>query len=466
MYRERIIDPTNVAEAAGDAARLAYPLGCYASASTIRYLFLQREGVLGLATVLQNGGSLLSLTGAQPLYDWHEREMRQLQGIRVEGHPDARPLYFDAESIPEAVIAEGKGVVAVVVGPVHAGIIEPGRFTISTGGESVVHLDAQLSYSHRGIERFFEGRDPMTLSWHVSRICANCTVARSIAYARCVETLADVRVDEAGELVRLIFAEIERLHVHLFDLGSASAGAGYGRGTTTALRLREQINRIAEEHGGSRVLFDIIQPGGIRSGALSDPRALRSQLRALRGDVERFLKELFGKRSVVHRFKGAGIISEPLARRYGAVGPSARACGIALDVRSHAPYGAYRDIAVESVVGRDGDVYARCEIRRREIAASFDLLERAFERLGERPPGAPQVLVPREGVVTCAVEGARGAESISLEVDSDGRVARLHVISAAYRNWPLVARAMEDNIVPDFPLVNKSFNLCYSCVDR
>jgi len=466
VYRERTVPLSELPAALDEAMHGALPLGCYATERTVRTLLLSNVGVLALRTPLSVGEAWESLASRYPLLAYHEREMLALQGIELRSSPDIRPLYFRADAIPEAIVAEGKGVSAVVVGPVHAGIIEPGRFTMSTGGESVVHLDAQLSYAHRALEPWFEGQHALALVPKVARICGNCSVARSWAYARAIEGLAGFELDAGTEFARLILAEMERVHVHLFDLGNIAAGAGYGKGTTAALGLRERINQLNRAVSGHRLLFDSIVPGGVRAGTLSDPASTRAILREIRVDMVRFLDEFFAKRSVLQRLEGAGIVDESLARRFGAVGPSARASGIACDVRALAPYGAYGDFAFSEVRARTGDVYARSDVRRREIERSFDLLDRALRELDIASLPMPAEIAAPPGVITTVVEGARGAESISLSLGEDGRVDRLHVISAAYRNWPLVTRAMEGNIVPDFPLVNKSFNLCYSCVDR
>ncbi len=466
LYRERQVAQADLAAALDDALYDALPLGCYATDRTVRTLSLSRAGVLAMVTPLQPGEAWESLASRYPLFANHEREMQAMQGIDVRSSPDRRPLYFRADAIPEAVVAEGRGVSAVVVGPVHAGIIEPGRFTISTGGESVVHIDAQLSYSHRALEPWFEGQSVLALAPQVARVCGNCSVARSWAYARAIEALAGAELDAGTEYARLALAEMERIHIHLFDLGSIAAGAGYGKGTTAALELRERINQLNRVVGGHRLLFDSIVPGGIRPGTFADPGSTRAILRTIRDDAMRFVDAFLAKRSVLRRLEGAGIVEPAMARRFGAVGPSARASGIACDVRALAPYGAYREFSFTEERASAGDVFARSEVRRREIERSFDLLERALRAMeGVALPVPTELSVP-EGTIATVVEGARGAESISLSVAAEGRVGRLHIISAAYRNWPLVTRAMEGNIVPDFPLVNKSFNLCYSCVDR
>jgi Ni,Fe-hydrogenase III large subunit len=465
MYRETLISYADVREYALTTSQTLEPLGAYASNGRIRYLFLEEAGVFG-AMLEVNDEPVPSLTPLMPLFDWHEREMREKQNIAFQGHPDGRPLFGGAANPDAAVTAEGKGVNVVVVGPVHAGIIEPGRFTFSTGGETVIHLDSQLGFSHRNLEPSFEGRDAAGAAYFIARICGGCSVARSWAYARAVEALAGIEVDEPAELSRVVFAELERLYNHVFDLGSSCAGAGFGRGHTFGLRLKEQLQQLCAEICGHRLLFDAVCPGGVRQGVLRQPLELRSKLQALRGDVERFTDELFDNGSVVRRFDDSGILDSNIARAFGVVGPARRASGGAIDVRAYAPYGPYRRLAVRTAIAEAGDVLARCEVKRQEIAESFRLLEEVLSALGRVPARDPLYVAAGEGAVTTAVEGARGAETVSVEADARGRLKRVHIISASYRSWPVVGRAMEGNIIPDFPLVNKSFNLCYSCADR
>ncbi|MHB8146101.1 MAG: hydrogenase large subunit [Vulcanimicrobiaceae bacterium] len=465
MYQEIDVPLEAVRASVAEMARTAEPLGAYASLQRVRYLFLRPDGV-HCATTNTGGAALPSITSDLPLYDWHEREMRQKQGITFDGHADSRPLFIGEGTIPEALTAQGKGVNVVVVGPVHAGIIEPGRFTFSTGGETTIHLDAQFSYGHRDIERALEGWDAFRTAPLIARICGGCSVARSWSYARALEHLAGFQSDEATEYARTVLAELERLYNHIFDLANVASGAGYGRGLAIGLGLKERVLRLCAQAASHRLLFDAIVPGGVKSGVLEQPEGLRDDLRSLRPEVARFMDELFENRSVVRRLQGAGMLDSQTARLFGACGPARRASGGTLDVRAFSPYGAYGDLGVRAVTSNGGDVLARCRVKRGEIKESFRLLDESLAVLVGRVVSVPHRLSAKEGCVTTAVEGSRGTETVSLEVNAAGALERLHVISASYRNWPSVVRAMEGNIIPDFPLVNKSFNLCYSCMDR
>jgi Ni,Fe-hydrogenase III large subunit len=448
-----------------ELAQTAEPLGAYATADSVRYPFLTADGVRSLA-LRRDAQPVPSLTAVLPLYDWHEREMQQTHGIVFADRPDRRPLFIAAGLVPGALTAQGEGLTVVVVGPVHAGIIEPGRFTFTTGGETVISLDAQFSYSRRGLESALAGRDALAAAPAVARICGGCSAARSWAYARALEALAGVACEDAAEYARVVFAELERLYNHLFDLGNAASGAGYGRGLARGLELKERVAKACAAVAGHRLLFDAIVPGGVRSGVLRDPAALRRDLHRLRAEVKRFTGELFANQSLLRRFAGAGVVDADTARLFGTGGPARRASGGKLDVRAFAPYGAYRTLGMRVRGEKSGDVLARCRVKTEEIAESFRLLDDALAALGKQPPGEPLDFAPAAGHVTTAVEGARGIETVSVELNARGTIERLHVISASYRNWPVVPRAMDGNIIPDFPLVNKSFNLCYACMDR
>jgi Ni,Fe-hydrogenase III large subunit len=449
--------------------REGMPLGAYAAGGDAHYLFLEPGGPLAVTFPLESEAGLHSFANTVPLFAWDEREMSDERGVRFADLPDPRPFRAHGGTMPAAVVASGTGLMHMVVGPVHAGIIEPGRFTFSSGGESVVYLDAQLGYGHRGVERALEGAAAVDAARRVARICGGCSAARSHAYALALEELAGLTVAPEVELGRLVVCELERIYNHLADLAASSAGAGWAPGFANGMALKERAMRACAQVSGHRLLFDAIVPGGLSAGVLRSPEELRVELSELADDVERYVGGLFGNGSVVSRWLHTGGVPHEIARAFGAVGPAHRASHGQRDVRTFASYGAYRRLMVNVSSHTGGDVFARCSVKRDELQESFRLVEEALTTLDDAAPGsAHDVLevVPARGTAIAVVEGPRGAETLALHVDGTGRLERLHAISASYRNWPLVVRAMEGNIIPDFPLVNKSFNLCYACVDR
>lgn len=451
IYRRALVSAQDFGDSVTVASKIGEPLGAFADGDVVECLLLGHDGITAYVTQVPKEERTM-LAAARPMFDWDEREMRG-------------ELFIQNGYFPEALVAEGRGVTAIVVGPVHAGIIEPGRFTFSSGGETVVHLDAQLSYSRRGVESALRGLGCLEAANRVARICASCSVARSYAYALAVERLSGVDCGEETDLARLALAELERLYNHLFDMAVACAGAGYGRGQLEGYRLKERVQRLCAAHYGHRYLFDTIVPGGVAAGEPSDREILRDALHELKDVVKRYGDHLFRTDSLVRRFEGAGIVPAETAAAFGAVGPTRRASALDFDVRTRAPYGAYRGLDPAVALERTGDVLARVRVKYTEALESIRLLDTALALLGNHCVKPRAVSQSASGRMAVAVEGPRGAETVSIEC-IDGRIAGCHFISASYRNWPVVTRAMEGNIVPDFPLVNKSFNLCYACADR
>ncbi len=448
------------------AALLEVPLGAYACGEGVHYLFLEPGGVVALSRSLEADRELPSLAAIRPLFSWDEREIADEYGVRFLGAPDVRPFRGRAGTMPIAVTAKGAGVMQFVVGPVHAGIIEPGRFTFSSGGENVVHLDAQLGYSYRGVERALEGRSPRAAARLVARICAGCSAARSHAYALALERLAGIVLEPEVEFARLVVCELERVYNHLADLAASASAAGFGPGFAHGMALKERAMRLCALATGHRLLFDAIVPGGVGEGVVREPARLLGELAVLAPAIEAYTVGLFANGSLVSRWQRTGVVSRDLGAAFGTVGPAHRGSGGTRDVRAYAPYGAYRSLAVTPASESSGDAFARCTVKREELRESCRLIRDALLRLSDRALPGPDLASIPEGVAVAAVEGARGTETIAVHVGAAGLLERVHAISASYRNWPVVARAMEGNIIPDFPLVNKSFNLCYACADR
>jgi Ni,Fe-hydrogenase III large subunit len=430
-----------------------------------------------------------SLTPILPAAQWDEREALDVFGIEPLGHPDPRPLVYHEPAAgagaavarpgapagaPAAArrfkpfVAHGDGVYQLPVGPIHAGIIEPGHFRFSAVGESVLHLDARLFYTHRGLERLVEGRTFEAALPIVERACGVCTVTHATAYSRAVERLTGTEVPPRARLARVLLAEMERLYNHVGDLGNICAGVGFNFGTSRLGWEKERLLRLNEALTGHRYLTGVVAPGGLRLDLNTEALAgLAAAVREIDREVRSVVRLLVRSDSFMNRLHGAGIVPAPEALRLGAVGVAARASGLTDDLRRDRPADGYLDLEIPIVEASAGDAAARFHVRAQEAAVSSRLIRKIAAALPAGPICVPLARRPRKGASTLAgAEGPRGASWVWLMAGSNGRIERLHLRSGSFANWPVVASAVPGNIVPDFPLINKSFELCYACTDR
>jgi Ni,Fe-hydrogenase III large subunit/Ni,Fe-hydrogenase III component G len=433
-----------------------------------------------------------SITPAVPAAHWDEREARDLLGIVPIGHPDPRRLVLherwprgyhplrkdvpagvrppdaDRRFVPFEV--HGEGVYQLPVGPIHAGIIEPGHFRFSAIGERVLHLDARLFFTHRGLEKLVEGRRFAAAAPLVERACGVCTVTHALAYAQAVEALHGTEVPERARWARVLLAEMERLYNHVGDLGNLCAGIGFAPGVARLGALRERLLRANDALTGHRYLMGVVAPGGLWSDLDPDGlAALPVVLAEVAGELSAAVRSLVRSDGVMARFHGTGAVPRETAIALGALGVAARAVGIATDLRADRPYAAYAELGIDVVTATSGDVAARFHVRAREAHESLRLIRDVLARLRVGPIAVDlaEARQPSPGAsVLAAAEGPRGASWIWLRAGADGTVDRLRLRSASFANWPVVAAAVPGDLVPDFPLINKSFELCYACTDR
>jgi Ni,Fe-hydrogenase III large subunit len=392
---------------------------------------------------------------------WDEREAHDLYGIGFAGHEPLRPLVDHCHRSQEwAAPVRGRGTYQVAVGPTHAGVIESGHFRFHVVGDRILHLDAQLFYKHRGLERAAQGSTLQAGTPYLSRVCAACTVTNTLAYTDACEQLSGLRPGPELTRVRHALVEFERVWNHLNDIAAICAGVGLAAGNNVFAALTERARRLNERLTGHRFLRGAVQIG--RNELEWDAATLRdavAALRTLRTDAARAWRELAFNNSFQDRLRGVGIIDHDLALTLGAVGPAARAAGIAEDLRTHTHTGFTPVMPDEP----DGDVQARYEQRALELWQAFALLDALLDRPVR--PSRTEPATPRPGPAIGAVEGPRG-RTVCVVESAEGRVDRLHLRTASYANWAAVAAAATGNLLPDFPLINKSFELCYACVDR
>ena len=430
-----------------------------------------------------------SVGRALPAALWDERELKDLFGIVPEGHPDPRrlvlhdayppgfhPLRRDSPAeVPDLpaqrhfvpFAAHGEGVYQLPVGPIHAGVIEPGHFRFSAVGESILHLDARLFFTHRGVEKLVEGRTFGMALEIVQRSCGVCTVTHAIAYCHALERLAGTELPPRAASLRAILAELERLYNHVGDLGNICAGVGFNVGSSQLAWLKERLLRVNEAMTGHRYLTGAVAPGGLAiapQDVVLD--ALGGRLAEIETDLLAILRLVNRADAVLERFRGTGRLASDVARRLGTVGVAARASGLPIDLRRDRPSGAYRELAVPLVESASGDVAARFHVRAQEAIASFGLLRALLAGLPAGPVHAELGSIEPGTSALGWAEGPRGASWIWLRAGCEGTVDRLRLRSASFANWTAVAAVAPGNLVPDFPLINKSFELCYACTDR
>ncbi len=357
----------------------------------------------------------------------------------------------------------GDGVHEIPVGPVHAGIIEPGHFRFSVVGEKVLRLEERLGYVHKGIERRFTEFPALEGHRLAARVCGDSAVAFSWAYCQALESLGGCVIAGRAALLRALCLEIERVQNHLGDLGALGNDAGFAFGLAQFSRLKETLLRTVDAALGQRYLLDAIVPGGTRMDLSSEAaRALADCVVRVAREAQH-LQSIYDEHPGVRdRFVGAGQVSPLLARTLGLVGFAGRASGQSFDARVDLPSPPYDALVPTAAVRTEGDVAARVAVRFEEVQESCRLIALILEHL---PPGPHRIEAGLPAADTLAIgliEGWRGPVLVALEVAPDGNVRRCHPHDPSWQNWPVLEHAIIGNIVPDFPLINKSFNLSYS----
>jgi Ni,Fe-hydrogenase III large subunit len=446
------------------------------------YMALRDEaaGEIGVVSLECPDSQFPSVAQAHPPALHLEATIRDLFGLQPSGSPDPRP-WLDHDrwgvryplnpsecppEIPPYVFlpSEGESLHEIAVGPVHAGIIEPGHFRFTATGETVVRLEERLGYVHKGIEGLMAGADIGRAARLAGRISGDSTVAYGIAFARAVEAALEIEVPRRAVWLRALMAELERLANHFGDIGAICNDAAFSLMHTHCGVLRERVLRAADMCFGHRLMRDRVIPGGVAADLDGQGATC---LRGLIDEVRRrfpSLVELYDNTaSLQDRTVGTGILQSALARQYACGGYVGRASGRTFDARRAPAYPPYDQLSFEVPALEAGDVNARVWIRIHEVEQSLSLVEQILDQL---PSGQIRVDVPaardgaREGMAL--VEGFRGDILVWLRLGAGGQVERCHLRDPSWFQWPLLEAAIEGNIVADFPLCNKSFNCSYS----
>ena len=430
-----------------------------------------------------------SMAAEMPAFNWYEREVKDLLGLRPQGHPDPRPLTLHGDW-PEEVQPlrkefagtewmarvdsresfmryQGQDITEVAVGPIHAGIIEPGHFRFGAVGDTVLHLDARLFYTHRGLEKRCEGQSLKKALFVAERICGVCALAHTVAYAQAVEKMAKLEAPIRAQYLRTLFLEMERLYNHIGDVGNVCAGFGFAVGVSQGSRLREELLQLNERIAGHRYLRGIVALGGMRQDlSFADFAEILATIDRVEIEFKELVEIILSHDIAMNRMKTTGILTLQQANDLEVVGVAARASGRDIDIRRDAPYAAYDRVKFSVPVYQEGDVLARVRVRIDEVTQSCLIVRQVLDQITAGPilVDVP-VIQPRQSGMGWT-ESAKGETVHWLSVGANDTVDRYRVRSATFSNWPAVALTAPGNIIPDFPLINKSFELCYACCDR
>lgn len=418
----------------------------------------------------------------------YEMKLKSFFGLTPINHPDDRQIILH-ENWPDDVFplrkefkwnnrpelahgkyifqkVKGEGIYEIPVGPIHAGIIEPGHFRFSVAGERIMNLEPRLGFVHKGSEKLFEIlsiADKIRLS---EKISGDSSFSHSLAFCQALENLSNTEVPSRTLYLRVVYAELERLANHLGDIGAIMLDTGFNFGGSNGARLREKIMQINERLTGSRFLRGVNVIGGVTKDIQGDEiKQLSKDLTTILKDFTEIIEVAKNSVSLLNRLKGTGVLPHRVAENYGVMGVVGRASGIKRDTRIDYPYAAYKDILFTPVLNEsEGDVYARFIVRVKEAYASIQIIKDALDKL---PEGAintknTKIEFKRSAFAISVVEGWRGEITYFIATDSNGNISRVTPRDPSFINWGVLGAVGFDNVVPDFPLINKSFNMSYS----
>jgi Ni,Fe-hydrogenase III large subunit/Ni,Fe-hydrogenase III component G len=433
--------------------------------------------------------SFPSLAAELPAVNWQEREIQDWFGLEAVGHPnprrvalhdnwpDVHPLRkdFPLETALPAFEGEqhvyrptyGEGVFQIPVGPVHAGIIEPGHFNFAVAGEPILYLQLRMFYTHKGTEKLFENLPIHRAVFLAESISGDSAFSHGAAFCQAVERAAEIEVPQRARFMRTVLLELERIANHIADVGAISTDVGFAIANAHAGRVRELVLGLGETLTGSRVLRGMVAIGGVRRDwNTGQVVAIEKMLWVVEREFRDLVAIIQSSDSTRDRLEHTGILRPDKALTLGIVGVAGRASGIDRDIRRDHPYEAYGQLSFKVPVYQEGDVRHRMLVRIDEVTESLQLIRAAVALLPEGPHRAPIQPIPPDCCALSAVEGWRGEILHWVRTGEGNRIERCKIKDPSINNWPAIVEAVEGNIIADFPVINKSFNMSYSGTDR
>lgn len=438
------------------------------------------------ALVPENDLQYPAITASVMATHWYERYLHDMFGIEPVGHPDLRRL-VSHENIPLGAYplrkdfawnkkldhadvpypmghVEGEGIYEIPVGPIHAGIIEPGHFRFNVAGERIITLEGKLFFTHKGVEKLLENKTPAEGLPFIERLSGDMSAAHAHAYCEALEKIAGAQVPARAQVIRSLVGELERLTMHIHDLANIGGmGTGFSFIAANGFRVKERLMRLSEEILGNRFWRGVIVPGGVAQDFTQEQlKKIKEVTKAAFAEIDDIFDVAFSSEGFLDRLQNTGLLSMDAAKAFGAVGLPARASGIDRDVRRDQVYGAYSQYPVKVIVRNSGDVCARYLARYEELQETMRLIETFIDNIPVGDLKAP--CDPQEGYAVGAVESWRGEIVCAVRL-KNGKIDRCFPRDPSFCNWATFAIIGPGNIVPDFPLCNKSLNLSYSGTD-
>ncbi|NTW27101.1 MAG: hypothetical protein HGA36_02130 [Candidatus Moranbacteria bacterium] len=438
------------------------------------------------AALPENDPTYQSLTATIMAAHWYERYVQDMFGVVAVGHPDPRRLVHH-ENIPlgthplrkdfawnakleKANVLypmhhiKGEGIFEIPVGPIHAGIIEPGHFRFNVAGERILTLEGKLFFTHKGVEKLLEGKTPKAALPFIEGISGDMAASHALAYVQAVETIAACKVPERAQMLRALVCELERLTMHIHDLANIGGmGTGYSFIAANGFRIKERMMRLSDVIFGNRFWKDMIVLGGVAKD-IDDVRLekILSIAKAAHSEMLKIVTQALASDGFLDRLQTTGVLPLEVAKAFGALGIAARGSGLDRDVRRDHAYGAYQKFPFSVVIKKKGDVHSRYLVRIEEMQETINLIEKL---IGNMAKGEISTNIDiKDGFAVGAVESWRGEILLALEI-KNGAIERCFPRDPSFCNWALFGIMGPGNIVPDFPLINKSLNLSYSGTD-